>query len=218
MGDASGRVRIVCGGLDTEFLGRLRRLSGSNKTKYVILASDAESAHALELQIAAHHPRVVLVHGTWLRKHGLDWLGKFRESGCEPQTIAIAPELRPATLAYAIPLGLRGFVEPDATGSTIAKAIDTVCSGELWLSRRRILTVMRILTGGDRSQSTGIWSNLPSLTEREHGVLLEAMEGGSNKEIAGVLDISEQTVKIHLQHIYRKLGVHRRADLLLSRI
>ena len=70
----------------------------------------------------------------------------------------------------------------------------------------------------DRPQSTGIWSNLPSLTGREHGVLLEVMEGGSNKDIAGALEISEQTVKIHLQHIYRKLGVHRRADLLLSRI
>jgi two-component system nitrate/nitrite response regulator NarL len=218
MGDASSLIRIVCGGLDTALQARLRRLSGSNQTKYAVLASDAKSAHALELQIAIHKPHVVFVHGNWLLKLGLDWLGDFRESGCDPLTIAVARDLSPASLAHAIPLGLRGFVDPDDPGTTIAKAIETVCSGELWLSRRRILAVMGILQGNDRSKAIGIWSNLPSLTERENAVLLQVMVGRPNKEIAKALDISEQTVKIHLQHVYRKLGVHRRADLLLSRI
>jgi DNA-binding CsgD family transcriptional regulator len=43
------------------------------------------------------------------------------------------------------------------------------------------------------------------------------MVGHSNKEIARALGISEQTVKIHLQHVFQKLGVRRRAELLLRR-
>ena len=51
------------------------------------------------------------------------------------------------------------------------------------------------------------WRNLPSLTEREHSILQQVLDGKSNKQIARDLGLSESTVKIHLQHIYQKLGV-----------
>lgn len=59
-----------------------------------------------------------------------------------------------------------------------------------------------------------VWLDLPSLTAREHGVLKKILDGKPNKSIAYDLGISEKTDKIHLQHLYRKLGVHRRVDLL----
>ena len=54
--------------------------------------------------------------------------------------------------------------------------------------------------------------NLPvGLTERELEVLLVLVRGGSNQEIAEHLGISAKTVGHHVQHVYRKAGVHSRA-------
>jgi DNA-binding NarL/FixJ family response regulator len=53
-----------------------------------------------------------------------------------------------------------------------------------------------------------------SLTPRELDVLEELKRGASNRQIAERLFISESTVKVHLRHIYEKLGVRTRTELL----
>lgn len=54
-----------------------------------------------------------------------------------------------------------------------------------------------------------------ALTMREVQIVAQLRQGATNKEIARHLGIQEDTVKKHLQSVYRKLGVHRRALLLL---
>ena len=53
-------------------------------------------------------------------------------------------------------------------------------------------------------------------TARERQTLALLLLGMTNKQIAQDLHIAEDTVKKHLQHIYRKVGVHRRALLMLD--
>jgi DNA-binding NarL/FixJ family response regulator len=60
-------------------------------------------------------------------------------------------------------------------------------------------------------------SGIKSLTGREAEVLRELEQGFSNREIAQRLFISESTVKVHLRHIYEKVGVRSRAELLARR-
>jgi DNA-binding CsgD family transcriptional regulator len=43
-------------------------------------------------------------------------------------------------------------------------------------------------------------------------------QGMTNKQIANKLGIAEDTVKKHLQHVYKKLGVRRRALLIIDRV
>jgi DNA-binding NarL/FixJ family response regulator len=54
---------------------------------------------------------------------------------------------------------------------------------------------------------------LSRLSAREHEVMLLVAEGMRNKEIAGQLDMSENTVKAHLQAIFRKLAIANRTTL-----
>jgi DNA-binding CsgD family transcriptional regulator len=53
------------------------------------------------------------------------------------------------------------------------------------------------------------------LTGREAEIVAQLRQGATNKEIARRLGIQEDTVKKHLQSVYGKLGVHRRALVLL---
>lgn len=52
---------------------------------------------------------------------------------------------------------------------------------------------------------------LQSLTRREREMLALLCEGFSNAQIGGQLGIAEKTVRNHVSHLYRKLGVHSRA-------
>lgn len=54
---------------------------------------------------------------------------------------------------------------------------------------------------------------LAYLTEREREIMHEISEGISNKEAARRLNISEGTIKLHLHHIYHKLSIKNRAEL-----
>jgi LuxR family maltose regulon positive regulatory protein len=56
-----------------------------------------------------------------------------------------------------------------------------------------------------------------SLTARELDVVRELEQGFSNKDIADRLFVTEGTVKVHLRHIYEKLGVRTRTELLAKR-
>ena len=54
------------------------------------------------------------------------------------------------------------------------------------------------------------------LTRRQHEILEMLVQGKSNRDIAAVLGLSENTVKVHLGSIFQKLGVHSRTEALLA--
>jgi two-component system, NarL family, nitrate/nitrite response regulator NarL len=112
--------------------------------------------------------------------------------------------------------GVAGHLRREEARSQIARAIAAVRRGEFWLTRSQSSQLLTRLSGDERRHH-GAVRDLPILTPQENKVLQQCVVGQSNKEIARVLGITEQTVKIHLQHIFQKLGVRRRADLLLRR-
>ena len=52
------------------------------------------------------------------------------------------------------------------------------------------------------------------LTYREEQIVDLILQGWSNKAIAAGCNITEQTVKDHLKHVYRKMGVHQRTAVI----
>jgi DNA-binding NarL/FixJ family response regulator len=110
-----------------------------------------------------------------------------------------------------------GFLLTTCLPEVCLKAIRAVSEGELWLSRASLATAIVDLLGlsdpGDVGASVDAlhvdaWE---ALTPRELQVVALLRRGCINKEIARELGIMEDTVKKHLQSVFAKLGVHRRA-------
>lgn len=113
--------------------------------------------------------------------------------------------------------GVAGHLRRAEAQAQIMRAVSVIRQGEFWLSRRQSSQLLTRLSAEDARHHGAAVPDLAVLTPQENRVLQQCLVGHSNKEIARVLSITEQTVKIHLQHIFQKLGVRRRADLLLRR-
>lgn len=110
-----------------------------------------------------------------------------------------------------------GFLLTTCLPEVCLKAIRAVSDGELWLSRASLVTAIADLLGlSNRGDVGASVDALPvdaweALTPRELQVVALLRRGCINKEIARELGIMEDTVKKHLQSVFAKLGVHRRA-------
>lgn len=111
--------------------------------------------------------------------------------------------------------GVWGCCSRDIEAQLLKRVVHAVGLGEIWI--RRSLTKRLIdELGRDESPATRrLCTRLASLTHREQQIAALVGSGGSNKEVARALAISERTVKAHLTEIFRKLGTGDRLKLAL---
>lgn len=107
--------------------------------------------------------------------------------------------------------GVAGYVLKKAAGSDLIAAIRAAASGGLALDPA--IARSAIVSAADDPAPAGE-ASYERLTAREKQVLKLVAEGRSNKEIAGVLDISVKTAMAHREHLMEKLGAHNRTDLI----
>jgi len=107
--------------------------------------------------------------------------------------------------------GVTGYVSRDGSVAELLGVIDAACRGELACSPRLAGALARRLA---RVAVSGPGADAPAerLTYRERDLVRLVDAGKSNKEIALALHIEVATVKNHIHHILRKLGVRRRSE------
>ena len=101
----------------------------------------------------------------------------------------------------AFEAGAHGYLLKNASDIDLAAAIRQAAEG------RRVIDPSLQTAGGDDS--------LDVLTQREKQILQLIAEGMSNKEIAGALGLSVNTVGVHRVNLMSALGIHRTAELVL---
>jgi DNA-binding NarL/FixJ family response regulator len=111
--------------------------------------------------------------------------------------------------------GVRGILPPQRAELDLGRALETLMRGEMWFSRHMMAELLSARVSDAAKGTSKALDHVHSLTGREFTVMHGILHGSTNKDIARSLQISEQTVKIHVQNIFRKLRVHRRIDLLL---
>ncbi len=150
----------------------------------------------------------------------------FGAAGCDTfaaieRIREVAPDLRILVVecrggteqfGLALKAGADGFLNREAEPSDIVAAIRSVARGQTYVAPAIVTSmvnryVLRTPGGPPEDAYAG-------LTEREREVLLLAAVGHTNREIAKVFHLSEQTVHNYRATIMEKLGLHDRMDLL----
>ena len=114
--------------------------------------------------------------------------------------------------SMALKAGADGFLTREAEPSDLVAALRSVSRGQTYVSPS-IVTRM-VNTYVLRSPDAPAEDTYASLSEREKEVLLLAAVGHTNREIAKVFHLSEQTVHNYRANIMEKLGFHDRTELL----
>lgn len=100
--------------------------------------------------------------------------------------------------------GLGGLLPRNSDGNMFRKAVKKLNQGELWIDHQTLKEVFS-KKAEERSEI--------HLTKKETEILECICKGLTNKEIAKKLFVSEQTVKSHCNHLFKKFGVSSRLKL-----
>lgn len=103
-------------------------------------------------------------------------------------------------------IGCMGFIPETAPVSVLQKAVKAVSSGQMWVERRLLTSMLRELLSLRKS---------PKLSSRESEVLRLIAQGHKNRVIAQRLSITHDTVRWHIRSLNAKLGVKDRNGMTL---
>ncbi len=135
---------------------------------------------------------------------GPDTLNALRRDGVTAQIIILTVSDASSDVFALIDAGADGYLLKDSDPEVLLEAIRAGAKGSKVFSER----VNQYLR--EREMFGAEEDPFSVLTERELDVLHELAQGLSNKQIASVLNISEQTVKVHIRNLLRKLNVRSR--------
>ena len=175
-------------------------------------AGDAGEAlrRARELQ-----PDLILLDNHLPGVNGVDALPSLREAAPRSRTIMLTVSEDEQDLAAALRNGACGYLLKTIEGEALAQAIRRAMRGESVVAQEmtgKLVAAFRGAGAPAAAAPAAAASPLEQLSPREREILRGIARGESNKEIARALNIAETTVKIHVQHVLRKLDVSSRVQ------
>jgi DNA-binding NarL/FixJ family response regulator len=180
-----------------------------------VMAEAADGAEAIALA-TRHAPDVVLMDVRMPEISGIEATRAIREEMPATRIIMLTVSDDEDDLFEAIKAGATGYLLKEISIDEVADAIRSVVTGRSLLSPQmaaKLITEFSALA--QRAEGVPPGATAPRLTERELEVLGHVAGGGSNKEIAAELGISENTVKNHVRNILEKLHLHSRMEAVM---
>ena len=157
-----------------------------------------------------HKPDLLVLDLRMPQIDGLSLLRRLRAEGVDTPALVLTMSDAEADLAAALRAGVRGYLLKDMEPEDVVAGIERAARGELTVAPAMTLKLAQMLQAG--TKGTDRKGLLDSLTERERQILDHLARGASNKAIARTLDISHDTVKLHVRHILSKLNLSSRVE------
>lgn len=209
------RVRILVVDDHTLFRRGLTALLSRDASLQVI--GDAADAGEAQRRAAELQPDLILLDNHLPGVNGVDALPALRQAAPAARVVMLTVSEDEADLATALRGGACGYLLKTIEGDALVTAIHRVMRGASVVDEEmtdQLVAAYRAAatpaTGHDEASAPP--SSIDQLSPRERDILRGIARGASNKEIARDLGIAETTVKIHVQHVLRKLDVSSRVQ------
>lgn len=182
----------------------LKNLLAGTDIRIIAEATTGEEALRLAKRL---RPDILLLDVRMPDGDGLNVLNRLKLERPEQVVVMFSGYDNPTYIARAMALGASGYLMKGMDRESFIEALHQVAAGDTVWSREEL----RRVTGALATPRLNADLEVP-LTKRESEVLQQLAHGLTNKEIAQSLKISYETVKEHVQHILRKIGVSDRTQ------
>jgi DNA-binding NarL/FixJ family response regulator len=160
-------------------------------------------------------PDVVLMDVRMPRRSGIEATQKIKEQLPHVKILVLTNSDEEADLYDSIKAGASGYLLKEISSEEVADSIRSVMQGHSRISpamASKLLTEFQAMTKREDDRQP---LAPPRLTDRELEVLSLVAQGKGNRDIAGELFISENTVKNHIRNILEKLQLHSRMEAVI---
>ncbi len=165
------------------------------------------------LKIAQNHPAdVYILDISMPLLNGIETTKRLMRMDPKSKIIILSIHDENTFVERALESGARGYILKEGATEEVVHAIREVNQGKYFLSPDISKFVVQEFLG--KRGRYGRQEKIVTLTRREKGILQLIGEGLTNKEIAGQLRISLNTVHVHRNNIMDKLDIHRQANLI----
>ncbi len=187
-------------------------------SRFQLVAEAGDATEALR-QAAATRPDVILLDNHLPGVNGVDALAGFKEVAPQAHVLMLTVSEDQGDLAAALRGGARGYLLKTMDSEMLACAILRTMAGDSVVSPEmtsKLVSAFQASQGpavaAAAAAPPGPADPIHSLSQRESEILAYIATGASNKAVARALCIAEATVKIHVQHILRKLKLSSRVQ------
>jgi two-component system nitrate/nitrite response regulator NarL len=209
--NAAPAIRVLVVDDHTLFRRGLKALLEADGRFEVV--GEAGDAGEAQRHAQATQPDVILLDNHLPGVHGVDALPGLREAAPAARILMLTVSEDECDLAAALRGGACGYLLKTVDSEELAAAILRCLQGESSVSPEMTSKLVSAFqAGGAAATPVAEPDALASLSPREREILGHIARGASNKEIGRALAIAETTVKIHVQHILRKLGLSSRVQ------
>ena len=167
-------------------------------------AGTPEDAEAI---LARETPDLIIMDLRMPPMDGLTLLKRLRDKGYTTPVVILTMSDSQEDLASALRAGVRGYLLKDMDPDDVLDSIRRAAKGELVVAPVMAIKLTQLLQPNQKDNDPQV-----KLTEREREILSYLAGGQSNKAIARALNISHDTVKLHVRHILAKLGMTSRVE------
>ncbi len=179
-----------------------------------VVGEAADGSDALRMAEALK-PDLILLDNHMPGVAGVALLPALRQVAPASRVLMLTVSEDEADLSAALRNGAQGYLLKTIDGEDLAAALIRTMRGESVVSpemSHKLLNALRNGGGAASPAKPEPDKDAPQLSPREIDILKQLTRGASNKEIARSLGIAETTVKIHVQHILRKLNLSSRVQ------
>lgn len=179
---------------------------------FEVVGEAANGLDAVKRAIALQ-PDIILLDLNMPGMSGKAVLNALQEEAVRAKVIVLTVSENAEDLADVMAAGAQGYLLKNIDASHFIDALRRVASGETIISPGMTVRLVSAMRAKETPPSnTPSDALLARLTPREREILAALAVGASNKEIARQFDLSESTVKVHVQNILRKLECQSRVQ------